>query len=362
VIRGALCRLGALAGVVAVAAASLTALQLASPAWACACGGIAPPPGGVFAVSQETAIVAHDGARETIELQLDLQGDGPTAGLIVPTPAPATVTAGAAADVSALDAAMTTRVEWTDDWWTPQVPDLGGAAAPGGGAQVLGQVQLGPLQATTLSAGDADGLTGWLAQNGFTLPDAVRHYLRGYVQQGWDFVALRLTGDAPLDGALDPVRMTFDSPQPVYPMAMSKAATDAQHLRLYVLDDARTELRWRGYAGAADPASAPEVRTTWSGPAPADAALPGSRLTVLDADFAHPADDILGDLRIVPAADQARVDIVRHEVRHVTWAGLPMGWLLVADAVLFAVAGAFVLVIVLVMRRVVGAGRPRAQR
>ena len=69
---------------------AVPALLIASPASACACGGIASNDPAAQ-VSQETAIVSMAGRRETIDMRLSMRSVRSDAALIVPTPAPATV-------------------------------------------------------------------------------------------------------------------------------------------------------------------------------------------------------------------------------------------------------------------------------
>jgi hypothetical protein len=334
-------RIVAFAAAIAAAAGLLTAGQLAAPAWACACGGIALPPGGTNTVAQETSIVSREGDRETIEMYLTMRGAGSKAGLVVPTPTAATVSAGSAADFAAMQRAAVPRVVTTDDWWSFDASALPGAGAPQAGAAptVIDRVQLGPLEATTLAADDPAGLRDWLTDNGFTMSPAVLAQLTGYVERHWDFVAVRLTGDAPLDGRLDPIRMEFASDELVYPMAMSRAATDVQSVKLYVLDDHRVDAAFLGGGSA-------RATTEWSGPAPAVAGFPGGRLTVLSLFFSHPGTEVEGDLRLPAAPSDERVGIVQHETRHITVLGVPAGWLLVLLGLLVIAA-----VVILVVRR-----------
>lgn len=66
-----------------------------------------------------------------------------------------------------------------------------------------------------------------------------------YTDEGWTFVAVRLRPDAPpalLNGALDPLRIHFATPQPAYPMCPSAMATEPETVHLFVLSDHRTEL------------------------------------------------------------------------------------------------------------------------
>ncbi len=62
----------------------------AAPAYACACGGLLDQPGRDTEVTSETALVVWDGETETIVLRLSTRTDAVTAGLLVPTPSPAT--------------------------------------------------------------------------------------------------------------------------------------------------------------------------------------------------------------------------------------------------------------------------------
>ncbi len=78
-----------------VAAALLAATTLVGgpggPAGACACGGIVSPDMAAK-VTGEQALVTLHGGTESIVMALDVQSIADNAGLIVPTPAPATAT------------------------------------------------------------------------------------------------------------------------------------------------------------------------------------------------------------------------------------------------------------------------------
>ena len=149
----------------AVATALLVGLQVASPALACACGAPAPVPGTEVDVNRETAIVRWDGDSEEIVMQLDMISDAGETGLVVPTPSPATVTAGDAQTFDEIDAEIQPRVEIKYDWWGPNPFDGPGGGPDGSAPQVLDRVQLGPIEATTLAASDSRGLTDWLDEN-----------------------------------------------------------------------------------------------------------------------------------------------------------------------------------------------------
>ncbi|MEV0298865.1 DUF2330 domain-containing protein [Nocardia sp. NPDC050710] len=219
-----------------------------APAVACACGGVVSP-GNTASVSDEMALAAWDGRRETILMRLALQSGPDKAALVVPTPKPAQVSAGAVATFTELARLTAPEIVTERRWFSrPDDRDTAGGAAPGGGPTVLGQVRLGPLEATTLAGGDLDGLRNWLSTNGYDMRPEVTGTLEPYLREGWSFVAIRLTGSQPLIGALDPIKLTFDSDRFVYPMRMSGAAQHAQSVRLYLLGDHRLQ-RTDGDAG-----------------------------------------------------------------------------------------------------------------
>jgi len=100
---------------------------------------------------------------------------------------------------------------------------------------VVSQVQLGPLEATTLAGGDLAGVRDWLHTHHYDMRPEVVGQLDAYLRQGWAFVAMRLTASGPLNGRLAPVMLRFDSDRLVYPMGMSAAATTPQRVVVYTL-------------------------------------------------------------------------------------------------------------------------------
>lgn len=326
------------AAAVIALSALLLAAQVAAPASACGCGGPAPEPGTQVSVDRETALVRWNGSLEEILMQLDMRADTGETGLVVPTPTPAKVTSGDAATFAALEAQLVpeTVVEW--DWWGGGI-SLGAGAAPeaGGAPTVLDRVQLGPIEATTLAASDATGLTTWLDANGYALSPALEAELGPYVDMGWSFVALKLTSTADFDGALDPIRFSFATDSLVYPLRMSHAADSPQTVRLYVLGDHRATITGTDGALAITPV------TSWAGKAtdPVLTAL-GTYLTAVDFYFADPGSQISDDLAIVDAPNDDPIAPVVYVTRVATVLGIPVGPLLVVGVLLLLVVGVIV--------------------
>jgi hypothetical protein len=322
---------------IAVAALALgLTLAPVAPAGACACGGVAPSPGSEVAVGEARAIISWQGGIEQIDLLLGVVSTEAETGLIFPTPSPATVSLGDRADFDAIDRVTTPERIEEYDWWSFRSP--GDGASAGAAPTVLDVVQLGPIEAVTLAASDSAGLETWLTDNDFALSPEVTALLDGYIERGWFFVALRLTGDAPLEGGLDPLRFRFETDELVYPLELSRAATSPQTVRLFVFGDHRQRV---SFVGAGTPSAS---FTSWAAPvSDTEVAAFGAFLTVFELYFADPSSQILGDLEF---ADTLSDDVTGTEYRvsvPVEFVGIPLGWIIVALA-LAGGFGAFVVV------------------
>ncbi|MCT9087897.1 DUF2330 domain-containing protein [Streptomyces sp. ASQP_92] len=240
-----------------VLALALVALQLGSlvaPAYACGCGAMVPQSGRQLSVRQETSVVRWDGHSEQIVMRLTVDGNAPQAAWIMPVPSRATVKLGDRRlfeELERLSAPVhrTRTYFWPrgGDW--PLARDRGvGDGAPRAAAkppvEVVGRERLGPFDVARLTASDPTALRDWLSHNGFQLPPALSTELRPYVDQKWEYVAIRLAPDQPgrtLGGPLDPLSLSFASDRLIYPMRLSRLAKTPQNLNLYVLADHRME-------------------------------------------------------------------------------------------------------------------------
>lgn len=314
-----------------------------APAAACACGAAAPPSGSEVSVGQEHAIISWADGVQQLDLLLGVLSADTETGLVFPTPSPATVSLGDLADFEAMDRVTTPRRVEEPDWWTFR--GFGDGATAGAPPEVLDRVQLGPIEAVTLAASDTEGLETWLADNAYGLSPEVTPLLDAYVARGWYFVALKLTGDAPLDGDLDPLRFRFETDEPVYPLELSKAATSPQTVRLYVFDDHRQRV---SFVGAGEPASS---YVSWAAPvAGTEVERFGAYLTVFELYFSEPSVQILGDLEFTDALSDETTGTEYHVSVPVGVLGIPAGWIIVG----FLLVAGFALVVVIA---IVGAKR-----
>jgi hypothetical protein len=106
---------------------------------------------------------------------------------------------------------------------------------------VLGRELIGGYDVARLASDDAAALSDWLGQNGFSAPPGAEPILRGYVDAGWRFVAVKLAGDRAPSGRLAPLRLAFDAPRIIYPMRLGALADRPLDVLLYVLADHRVE-------------------------------------------------------------------------------------------------------------------------
>lgn len=245
-------------------------------------------------ITFEQALLIVDGPRQQMITSVRLSEASPDAAVLFPVPGTPTVDqpAGGAALFGYLTEATKplVRVERQMRWGFPPRDDGATGGAPAG-VSVLGEELLGGYQVARLAADDVGALQAWLDTNGYSVPAAARPILAAYVADGWSFVAVKLADAAP-DGALDPLRISYESPELRYPMRLGALSDQPVGVSLFVLaanrmGSERMETAFAGPAAALDPA-----------PDPAIAALLGSApyLTHLRASALAPAsltDDFL---------------------------------------------------------------------
>ncbi|HEU4326208.1 MAG TPA: DUF2330 domain-containing protein [Roseiflexaceae bacterium] len=217
----------------------------AQPAVACGCGAFLPRDGSV-SIPHERALVRVQDGIEEVTLELSVQGRTSDAALIFPTPTRPTARLGQRGIFEEL--AELTKPQVRVSYRLIPPFDFGMTSGSAGGApppvELLDRQQLGPFDVSTLAARDAGALAAWLDANGYTLAPGTAALLQPYIDQGWTYVAIRLSGDggAPLSGWLDPIQISFPTDAPVYPMRLSAVAKGPLLVTLYVLADHRMDV------------------------------------------------------------------------------------------------------------------------
>ena len=299
----------------------LVATSAATPANACGCGAFAPAPDTAIAVATESAVISHVDGIESIVLSVGVDSEAMQTGLVIPSPSPATITAGSSTLIAEVESAIEPTTVYVDDWWGTDA-GIGEASEP----VVLDRVTVGGLEAVTLAAADSNGLGTWLQQNGFQIPIESSSLITQYVAKGWYFTAVKLSNEQKLDGLLDPIQISFASESIVYPMGMSRAAATGQSIRLYVVSDSRMR---PVQEGTVDGRLNAAQRTVWAGPVSGgELGALGGYLTAIDLRYDTPALQITGDIALVPAQSNDAVDPTVVAIRPIELLGIPLGTLL----------------------------------
>lgn len=314
-----------LAGVLLAAA-----LVLALPgAHACGCGGLVSPEEDQVQVEQETAAISWDGQTERIVLSMTALAETEEAALLLPTPSPAEVDLAADGVFAELAQITAPQVQTEYRWWPESSSDSSAAAPQDAGAvEVLQTVDLGPLEASVLSAGDAGALSQWLEEHGYVMGDALADTVSPYVAEGWYYVAIRLqTDQETLTGRLPPLDITFESSAIIYPMRMSAAADSPQSVQTYVFADqrvARTDATAENLPAQVRYAGRPEAGQI-ENPTVREMLDAGEYLTALDQTFTSPATQITSDFVFERSANGGDHREVTTEVRMREILGYPAG-------------------------------------
>lgn len=104
---------------------------------------------------------------------------------------------------------------------------------------VVKQETIGPYESVTLSSEDPEALAQWLVSHDYAIPDDVKPVIAAYVNEGFDFVALRLVPGNGVD-LMSPVRVITDGASPVLPLRMVAAGTGPfTSVVLYVIGEGR---------------------------------------------------------------------------------------------------------------------------
>jgi hypothetical protein len=130
---------------------------------------------------------------------------------------------------------------------------------------VVSQQTVGPYAAVQLQSTDPTALSQWLASNGYEIPTDVQPVIAAYLNEGFDFLALKLLPGLGIQ-AMRPVRVTTPGAALSLPLRMVAAGTGATvGITLWVVSDGRyeprnfqsftvaaSELTWNFAAGTSD--------------------------------------------------------------------------------------------------------------
>ncbi len=243
-------RLGLLLGAVGVGLLSVAAVG--GDAGACG-GSFAPPSQNGDVTTDHRMIFRVTPTQTTLYDEIEYKGDPQSFAWVLPIKGPVTV--GLSADIvfAALDqVTQTTIIAPT----LPQCPSCdcdqghGGSSSSssgsssgggGGGVTVIGQQVVGPYDTEQLQSTDPNALVNWLTANGFAIPSDIQPVIAAYVNEGFDFLAIKLLPGQGVQ-AMRPVRVTTPGAGLTLPLRMVQAGTGSQvGITLWVIGDGRYE-------------------------------------------------------------------------------------------------------------------------
>jgi hypothetical protein len=247
----------------------------------------------------------------------------------VPTPTPATLSAGDLRTFELIESVIQPTVNVEKDWWgidyfVPDVEPTHEDNAP--------SMALSPIRASTIAASDGIALQAWLTLNKFVITDAMAKAIETYAAYGWSFTLISLSAEDVIDGHIAPIRLTFDSNRLVYPMRLARSEPGPQHVRLYVFDEHRNDVT---QAAAPTLDVDAEIEDLYAGKVQDSrlAAL-GDYLSAFDVTYADPENQVTSDIGFFDSVSDASLTPTVTEYRPVTLLGLPVGTLIVAWALI----------------------------
>jgi len=107
------------------------------------------------------------------------------------------------------------------------------------GVDVVSHGSAGPYETVILHGDEPGALTNWLDAHGYAVEDDIAPLIESYVEEGFDFVALRMAPGAGI-AQMRPVRVIQPGAVPVLPLRMVAAGSAAKTaLSLFVVAEAR---------------------------------------------------------------------------------------------------------------------------
>jgi len=238
--------------------AALSALTVAAEREAAACGGCFHPPTQVASdITDERMLLSVSTTQTTLFDQIQYSGSPTSFAWVLPIHG--TVDVGLSADVlfDSIDALTATQIvsppsscpgppDTCQYGNSALAPTASGAAeedagAALGGVTVTKQQNVGPYETVQLHATDPTALNTWLTQNGFVIPAAVVPIIDAYVQENFDFLAMKLLPNQGVQ-AMRPVRVTMPGASLSLPLRMAAIGTgNTVGITIWVVSDGRYE-------------------------------------------------------------------------------------------------------------------------
>lgn len=201
-------------------------------------GMIVPPPYRKVSETAQKAVIWHDGITETLILSINFKGDAEDFGWIIPVPAKPEVS-------KASDELFTALEELT----VPKVPryktplGIGGymEAPQKSTVQIIETKRVDIYDITVLKSGTSADLATWFSENNYPYPRDAEYILDNYIDNGWYFVAAKIstkalgykTSQQLREGHATPLKLVFRSEKIIYPLKISSVVLDYSNYPIF---------------------------------------------------------------------------------------------------------------------------------
>lgn len=219
---------------------------------ASACGGCFIPTENPTVVTDHRMLLSVSKDQSTLYDQIKYAGNPSSFAWVLPISG--TVEVGLSADIvfQAIDGMTQTQITPPPQNCPPppdcgfrgsatSAPNAGAEDSAGGGVTVTKREVVGPYETVQLKATDPGSLAKWLSMNGFNVPPDVQPVVDQYVNEKYDFLALKLVPGKTVQD-MRPVRVTTKGASSVLPLRMVAAGTGATvGIGLFVVAEGRYE-------------------------------------------------------------------------------------------------------------------------
>ena len=195
---------------------------------AAACGGCFALPSENTEITSERMIVSISQTQSTLYDEIQYSGNPSNFAWVLPITGQVTVGLSSDALFQEIDQLTAVTVSAPPVTCGCPPPNAGfgtgtatsaGAGGSSGGVTVISQTVVGPYQTVQLSSTNPTALTDWLAMNGYNIPADTKPVIAEYVNEGFDFLALKLLPGKGVS-SMQPVRVTTPGASPSLPLRM----------------------------------------------------------------------------------------------------------------------------------------------
>lgn len=143
--------------------------------------------------------------------------------------------------------------------WALIIPSMTTASSLGSPVEIISSQQVGRYDTKVIRAQTAEDIVAWLQEHAFAFGEQDIQAFESYISREWVFVVARLKLGSEdeqdlnfLDGLPDPLILTFSTPNPVYPLALTGTGGFDTEVLLYVIAEQEMhahDMMKRRYAG-----------------------------------------------------------------------------------------------------------------